>query len=756
MGLARRTFLIGAAIAGGGLLVGGYMASREWDNPLLAEGVLADGSLPITPFVSVDPDGGVTVYVPRAEMGQGVQTTLAALVAEEMGLTLDEVTVNHGPASGAYYNAAMVREGGPFAFFNERLVANAARSALGGLGYVLGMQVTGGSTSTRDAFVKMRQAGAAAHAVLREVAAERLGVRPEALRQAGRSFTAAATTLGFGELAADAAALPLPRDPDLTEPRNWRLLGRSLPRVDTLAKVTGTARYGIDVDLPDLIHASIAMPAWLRSGQPEVDEAAALAVEGVERVVRLNRDGRIGFAVLAGNTWAAFRGLEALAPSWPRVDARAATTDAAIASIRAALEDEDGFALLRKNDAESFILGAAEGDVIEARYEAPFLAHATLEPMNATARLRDGVLDIWTGTQAPTVLKDLAADAVGIEPDAVHVHTQYLGGGYGRRAEVDFGVQAALLARETDGRPVKLTWRREEDMTHDFYRPAAVAHLRATLDVAGAPEALFARIAAPSTVRSMLSRTFPSLPAAGPDRLILEGAFDQPYSIPNWRVEGVDAPTDLPVGFWRSVGYSHNAFFTESFIDECAHAAGVDPMALRLSLTEPWDAAVGAIRAVAEMSDWNATEPGRAKGMAFCLSFGTWVAQVVEVEDRNGEIALTRGWCAAEIGTALDPAIIAAQLRGGMVFGLSAAIGQRIDIEDGEIVQRNFDAFDALRIGQAPPIEVEVLQTHHAMGGAGEPGVPPAAPALANAVFALTGKRVRGLPLDREISFVGW
>ena len=755
MGIARRTFLIGAAIAGGGLLVGGYVASRDWDNPLLAEGMLPDGSFPITPYVSIDRAGEVTVYVPRAEMGQGVQTTLAALVAEEMGLTLDDVTVQHGPASGAYYNAAMIQEGGPFAFFNERLVARSARRALGGVGYVLGMQVTGGSTSTRDAFVKMRQAGAAVAHALRQAASDRLGVSAASLVQGGRAYTVANQTLGFGDLVEAALAVPLPQDLPLTKPSDWRLLGRSLSRVDTVAKIRGEARYGIDVDLPDMVHASIVMPPLLRGGQPELDEASALAVPGVEKIVRLNRDGRIGLAVLASNTWAAFRAIEELAPAWP-VLTGPADTEGLVAPIRDALRDGDGFALLDRNDAESFILGAEEGAVIEATYSVPFLAHATLEPMNATAQLRDGRLDIWVGTQAPTILKDLAGEAVGLEPHAVHIHTQYLGGGYGRRAEVDVGVQAALLARETAGRPVKLTWRREEDTTHDFYRPAAVARLQATLDVSGAPEALHARIAAPSTTKSMLARTFPSLPSAGPDRLIVEGAFDQPYSIPNWRVEGIDAPTALPVGFWRSVGYSHNTFFMESFVDECALAAEVDPLAMRLALTEPWSAAQGAVRTVAEMSSWNEPVEGRAKGMAFCLSFGTWVAQVVEVERREDEIAITRGWCAAEVGTALDPGIIVAQLRGGMIFGLSAAIGQAMEFEDGMAVQRNFGGYDALRIGQAPPIEVEVLQTYHRMGGAGEPGVPPAAPALANAVFALTGQRIRDLPLDRTVSFVGW
>ena len=755
MRIARRTFLIGAAIAGGGLLVGGYVASRDWDNPLLAEGMLPDGSFPITPYVSIDRAGEVTVYVPRAEMGQGVQTTLAALVVEEMGLTLDDVTVEHGPASGAYYNAAMIQEGGPFAFFNERLVARTARQALGGVGYVLGMQVTGGSTSTRDAFVKMRQAGAAVSQALQRVAADRLGVSVSGIVQNGRSFSAAGTTLGFGDLVEAARSVSLSQDPPLTNPAEWRLLGRSLPRVDTLAKITGEARYGIDVNLPDMVHASIAMPPLLRGGQPEADEDAANAVPGVEGIVRLNRDGRIGFAILASNTWAAFRGLEELAPEWPLLTGPA-DTDGLLAPIRNALRDGDGFALLDQNDAESFILGAEEGTVIDATYSAPFLAHATLEPMNATAQLRDGRLDIWVGTQAPTILKDLAGEALGLEADAVHVHTQYLGGGYGRRAEVDVGVQAALLAAETDGRPVKLTWRREEDTTHDFYRPAAVARMQATLDVAGSVEALQARIAAPSTTKSMLARTFPSLPSAGPDRLIVEGAFDQPYSIPNWHVEGIDAPTSLPVGFWRSVGYSHNTFFMESFIDECARVAGIDPLAMRLALTEPWSAAQGAVRAVAEMSNWNEPVEGRAKGMAFCLSFGTWVAQVVEVERQGDDIAITRGWCAAEVGTALDPGIIAAQLRGGMIFGLSAAIGQAIEFEDGAAVQQNFGGYDALRIGQAPPIEVEVLQTYHRMGGAGEPGVPPAAPALANAVFALTGERIRDLPLDRTVSFVGW
>ena len=757
MGMLRRTFLVGLGLVGGGLLIGGYAASREWDNPLLIDGVLPDGDVPLTPFVSVAADSTVTVYVPRAEMGQGVTTTLAALVAEEMGLGLDDIVVAHGPASGAYYNATMLQEGGPFAFTNERFVARNVRRAAGAFAHVIGLQVTGGSTSTRDAFVKMRMAGAAARAALRDAAAKHLSVSADDVGQEGRSFVSIASgaRTSFGDIATAAAEQALPTDVPLTDTSEWRILGRSQPRTDTLAKVTGQPLFGIDVELPGMLHATVVAPPVMATGLASADTEAARAVPGVIDVVDLATRSGAGFGIIAHDTWSAFRGAEELDAVW----SGDASTEMIEASIEAALQGS-GSALVNRGNVDAAATGVAPERYVEASYAAPFLAHATMEPMNATAQFNDDKLAVWVGTQAPTIVKDKCAEVLGIDPADVSVMTTLLGGGFGRRAEIDFAVYAAALAKETNGAPVKVTWRREEDTTHDAYRPAARARYRAVLSDPGDSRrtlnALDATIASPSVIDSMAARTYPDLPTGGPDRLLTEGAFDQPYEIANVRVVGVRAPQSIPVGFWRSVGYSYNCFFHESFVDECAHASGRDPLDFRLDLATPYDVARNALQTVADMSGWGRNEPGRAKGVAFCLSFGAWVAQVIEVERRDGDMAVTRGWCAVDVGLALDPDIIAAQMRGGMIFGLSAAIGQAITVADGRVVQANFDAFDALRIGQTPPIEVAVLEASPRMGGAGEPGVPPAAPALANAIFALDGTRLRAMPFAREVSFVGW
>ena len=757
MGMLRRTVLIGLGLAGGGLLIGGYAASREWDNPLLADGELADGDAALTPFVSIAPDSAVTVYVPRAEMGQGVATTLAALVAEEMALELDDLTVSHGPASGAYYNAAMLREGGPFSFLNERLVARSTRGAFGAAAHVLGLQVTGGSSSVRDAFDRMRLAGATAALALRRAAADRLQVGERDIAQEGRGFRheASGRVVPFGEVAALAASRPLPDDAVLTAPADWRLLGRSQPRVDTAPKVRGERLYGIDVDLPGMVHATVVMAPPMTTRLVGVDVERGRVVPGVIDVVPLEWRGAAGFGVIARDTWSAFQGARAIGARWEGE----ADGTALEAAIERAL-DAKGSRLADVGNVDAASTGVDPGRIHEAEYAAPFLAHATMEPMNATARLADGRLTIWAGMQAPTIVKATCADAVGISATDVRVHTTMLGGGFGRRGEVDFAVYAALLARHTDGAPVKVTWTREEDATHDAYRPAARARYRAVL---GDPEdaertivSLEAKIASPSPMVSMMGRIYPSVPTGGPDRLIVEGAFDQPYEIPNFRVVGVKAPQSLPVGFWRSVGHSFNCFFHESFIDECAVREGRDPLDYRIDLAAPYAPAVGVLRRVAEMSGWGRAAPDRALGVAFCMSYGAWVAQVIEVERRGEAVAMTRGWCAVDMGTALDPAIVAAQMRGGMVFGLSAAISQRVTVEDGHVAQANFDSFDALRIGQAPRIEVDILETAPRMAGAGEAGVPPAAPALANAIHALSGTRLRSMPFDETVEFVGW
>ena len=751
--IARRTFLIGAAAIAGGVAVGYYYTSRPYGNPL--EAGLGDGEATFNPFLKIAEDDSVTIIVPRAEMGQGVQTTLAALVAEELDLPLDRIQVDHGPGDWAYYNAAMLEDGGPFAFFDESVIAELTRSAMYPVSKLLGLQVTGGSSSTRDAFDKMRKSGAAARQMLVAAAAQKWGVDAATLQTADGAVRdpASGQSASYGELAAAAVGQDAPSEPALRPREQWKLLGKPQPRVDLPGKVTGTAQFGVDIDLPDMVHGSVRMSPRFWAKAKSVDDSAALAIPGVSKVVPIETTYGHGFGVIASNTWAAMKGAEALEIEWEDA-AYPADTDDLYAALRERLDSAPDFALRDDGDAETAFADAPRDEVLEAEYRVPYLAHACMEPMNATAQWKDGVLDVWAPNQAPTLIKMLAAPLVGVESDDVQVHTTFLGGGFGRRGEVDFALYAVLLAKETDGRPVKVTWSREEDMTHDAYRPAAVARMRARVREGEMPSAVDIAVASPSVIASALHRTFPSISPAGPDKTLTEGAHDQPYTIENYRVAAHKADISIPVGFWRSVGNSFNGYFHESFMDEVAAKAGVDPLEMRRRLMAEYPAAIAVIDKVAEMSGWGRTLPaGRGLGLAHTLSFGAWTAQVVEVADTEDGIRIEKVWCAVDVGTALDPSIIEAQMMSGIVFGLSSALGQEITFADGEVEQTNFDSYDAMRINQCPQIEVAILENYHRMGGAGEPGTPPSIPALANAIFAATGKRLRAMPFSGEVDF---
>jgi isoquinoline 1-oxidoreductase beta subunit len=751
--IARRTFLIGAAAVAGGVAVGYWYVSRPYANPL--EGELAEGEATFNPYVKIAPDNTITVIAPRAEMGQGVSTTLAALVAEELDVPLEMVKVEHGPASFAYYNAALLEEGGPFPFYDRSLMAETVRGALGGVSKVLGFQGTGGSSSTRDAFDKMRQAGAAARHVLVQAAGQRLGVAASELTtgDGGVTHKASGRSVTYGEVAAAAAAVEPPSTIRLKEKSEWKLLGKPQMRVDMLAKVTGAPIFGIDTVLPDMLFGTVKMSPRFRAKPVKADLSKAEKMPGVVQIVPLDTSYGHGFGVIAQNTWAAFQAAEAIEVEWNAGDYPA--DGAAISqALTDALASGEGSALRDDGDVDTTFADAPRERLVEANYEVPFLAHACMEPMNATARLSDGVLDVWSPNQMPTLTRYLCAQAVGVERDRVNVHTTHLGGGFGRRGEMDFSVYAALLAKEAGGRPVKVTWTREEDIRHDVYRPAAAGRFQARLGGDGLPEALDMRIASPSVIGSALRRMFPSVSPLGPDRTITDGSHNQPYAIPNYRVTGIAADIGVPVGFWRSVGNSINGFFHECFMDEIAAAGKTDPLELRRKLIAPWPTAVKVIDKVAEMAKWGEPlAPGRAKGFAFTLSFGGWVAEVVQVADTPDGIRIEKVWIAADVGTALDPGIIEAQLVSGAIFGLSAAMGQEITFADGMVEQSNFHDFDAMRISQCPAFEVAILENAERMGGVGEIGTPPAAPALANAVFALTGRRIRSLPLSREVAF---
>lgn len=723
--IARRTFLIGSAALVGGVAFGWYQYRKPLPNPLSGPGVL-------TPYVLID-QTGVTIVTPRAEMGQGTHTTLAALVAEELDLNWDQVRVMHGPAARAYYNSALLREGVPFAPTDHGWLAETVRDATDIPARFLGLQLTGGSTSIPDAFEKMRAAGAVARVALVQAAAARLGVDAGALKsEAGAVIAPDGARIDYRDLAAEAALMDLPEVPPLRPRESWRLLGRSLPRTDMLAKSTGTARFATDVRLPGMVFASIRRNPAPGAAMLSFDPTAALALPGVQQVIPVDN----GYAVVAGNTWTAFQALDAVAVDWATPETP--VDDALIAAdLAAALGDAPE------------ALPAAAGQDVTLDYAVPHLAHATMEPMGAAAWLVDGKLQVWAGTQFPTMALQVAAEAAGVAQEAVEIHTEFMGGGFGRRAETDFIRQAATLAKALSPTPVLLTWSREEDTAQDMYRPAAAARIRARVE-GGSVSAFRMATAAGSIIASMAGRI--GMPAAGSDSTIVQGAADQPYQFPEYAVTGHAAETRLPLGFWRSVGASQNAFFHDCAMDELAHLAADDPLTFRMRHLSDM-ASIKVLETVAEMSGWGSAAPGRSKGVAFCHSFGVPVAEVIEVEDSPDGLRLTGAWIAADVGIALDPGIIQAQLSGAMIFGLSAAMTGEMTFAEGRAQQATFWDFDPLRFRQCPPISVKVLEGGGPIRGVGEPGTPPAAPALANAIFALTGQRIRQLPLNRTLRF---
>ncbi|MCP4998483.1 MAG: xanthine dehydrogenase family protein molybdopterin-binding subunit [Hyphomicrobiales bacterium] len=752
--IARRTFLIGTGAIAGGLAVGYYFYQREHPNPLLAD--LDDGEVSFNHYVTVAPDNTITIIVPRAEMGQGVSTTLAALVAEELDVGLHAINIEHGPASPAYLNQAMMIESAPFPTFDRSFSAEGMRGVMEVVSKYLALQVTSGSSATIDAFEKMRYAGAATREVLKQAAAEKFGVPQSTLATENATVTdpASGQSATYGELAASAVGKAPPADMELRGRSEWKLLGKAQPRTDIRKKVTGMPIFGVDVDLPEMLYATVKMNPRLGGTVNSIDAAEAEKMKGVVKVVPIESQTGNGFGVIANNSWRAFQAAEAVKADWGSAP-YPADTDAITAKLKEALNGGEVSSLREAGDVTTTFADAPSDNLVEAEYQVPYLAHACMEPMNATAWFRDGKLDVWAPNQAPTILQDICASTAGIDGTDVAIHTTFLGGGFGRRGEVDFAIYATKLAMAADGKPIKVTWAREEDTTHDTYRPGAIGRYRAVLDDAGHPKALHATVAAPSIMASVLGRTYPSLPAGGPDKTIIEGAYDQPYEIEHYRIDAAKADLAIPVGFWRSVGNSFNPFMHESFLDEIAAKSGKDPLALRLELAKPWPTATGVLQKVADMAHWGEPIPdGRAQGVAFALSFGTWVAQIVQVKDEDGSIRIEKVWCAADPGEVLDPGIFKAQMMSGIVFGLSSAVGQEITFADGMVEQSNFHDYDAIRMNQCPDIEVEILENAAHMGGAGEPGTPPSIPALANAVFALTASRVRKLPLSNEVDFV--
>lgn len=741
----RRGFLAASAAVAGGVAFAVWKYHENLRNPLLAR--LGPGEAALTPYVRITAEG-ITLITPRAEMGQGIHTTLAALVAEELDVGLADIRVDHGPPSSAYFNGGVVEEGYPFPATDTSALAEFARAQRDIPAVLLAYQITGGSTSTHDAYEKMRRAGAVARETLKAAASVRTGVPAADLRtEAGAVVLPDGTRLAYTDLAAEAAALELADAPPLRPRSAWRLLGTSQDRLDVVAKSTGRAIYASDIRLPGMRFAAIRRSPHPGGTLLSFDAAEALAMPGIDAVI----DTGTGVVAVARTTWAAMRALDAVTCEWSP-PAHPPETEGHFDAIARAFDP--GRLDSRQRD-DGDVEAALEGaEVIEAEYRVPYLAHAAMEPMSAAALWKDGRLAIWAGTQAPTIARREAALAAGIDEDAVTITTTLLGGGFGRRGEMDFVQNAAKVAVRMEGIPVLLTYPREDDTAHGPYRPAAIGRFRAAVRD-GVPIAVDISTASPSILEGIGARGGAPAPIPGfvPDFTIGQALWDQPYGIGNYRVSAYRSDALLPVGFWRSVGASQNTFFHECMMDELAIAAGRDPVEMRLALITD---APGrrTLEAAAEMAGWGtAPGPGRARGVAFALVFGVPTAQVVEVEQTPQGIRVSHVWVAADVGIALDPRNLDAQLISGVTFGLSAAIGEKITLSGGMVEQSNFHDYPPLRMHQAPPVTTRILENAPRIRGIGEPGTPPAAPALANAVFALTGQRIRTLPLGDSIAF---
>lgn len=731
--ITRRVFLVGAVAVTGGVAVGAYAITRDPENPLdPSEGASLNS------YVIIDKDG-VTVIVPRAEMGQGVQTSLAALVAEELEVPMSMVRVEHGPPAKAYANSKFIL---PRSYDSEP-PGKLVNTVMEAMPRMMGMQITGGSMSAVDAWEKNRIAGAAAREMLISAAAEKLGVGRDQLRAENGAIVATdGTTLPYAELAEAAAAITPPDNPPLKDPKDFKLVGNALPRLDQPAKATGTAPFAIDTRAEGMKFATVKMTPRIEGEMISFDASEAEGMPGVEKIIDLGD----GVAVVANNTWLAMQAAEAITFEWGEAP-YGATTDEVFADLEAAFDGE-----VNSTPHDHGEITESEDDVV-AEYRAPFLSHAPMEPMNATALFTGDALELWAGIQGPIITQQQTAKAVGLKQDQVTVHTTIMGGSFGRRGFNDFAIYAAKVAKEMPGTPVNVTWSREEDMRHDFYRPGAIGRMRARLN-GDKVEMFKADLAAGSVMRATM-KAFMGIDRPMADPMVTEGVAEQPYGFDNVLIRGYVPERSPRVGFWRSVGNSQNAFFMESFIDELAHKAGVDPVAFRLAHMEGVDAeTVEVVKTVADMANWTGKTPaGKGRGIAVTYSFGTPVAEIVEVSDVDGAVKIDKVWIAADLGKIIDPGNVEAQLISGAIYGLSAAIHDEITFEDGMVVEGNFWDHDALRMNATPEFEVKALALGGAVGGVGEPGTPPAAPALANAIFDLNGTRLRNMPFRHEVDF---
>jgi isoquinoline 1-oxidoreductase beta subunit len=709
---SRRSFIkIAVTAAGGGLLLGIDLAG----SAAVSDSQTGHAEFAPNAFLRIDTGGHITFVMPYIEMGQGTYTSIPMLIAEELEVEVGRVVVEHAPADDHVY-----------------------------VNPLLGIQMTGGSTSVRASWEPMRRAGATARVMLQNAAASQWRVDPESCEASDGYIRHRASDrrIPYGDLVAAAARLPVPQNVALKEPRMFKLIGTPHRRLDTSAKVDGTAIFGIDALLPQMKFAVLAISPTFGGRLVAVDEVKARTVPGVSQVVRLED----AVAVVGAHTWAAKQGLAAADPTWDAGEnARLSTAD--VANQLVAASQRPGAVARREGDAARVLESAKQK--MEAIYEQPFLAHAAMEPMNCTVEVQAKGCDVWVGTQVAGTARSAVARVTGLKPEQVRIHNHLLGGGFGRRLEIDGIARAAQIARQVDG-PVKVIWTREEDIQHDMYRPYYYDHLVAALDEHGKPTAWIHRIVG----SSINARFFPSTLKNGVDLDAVESSANPAYVLGAIQVEWVaEEPPGIPTAFWRGVGATRGTFVVESFIDELAAHARTDPLDYRLALLENSPRSKAVLELAAAKAGWGKQLPRhQGRGIALCTGFGTFMAQVVQVSvDKYGRIAPAHVVCVVDCGLTVNPDTVRAQMESGIIFGLSAALYGQITLKDGRVQQSNFHDYRVLRMNESPSIEVHLVESSEAPGGVGEPATSCVMPALANAVYAATRKRLRKLPLAGQV-----
>lgn len=740
--IARRTFLIGGAAIAGGVAFGVYRAKTPFENPLQED--LPVGTATFNPWVIVNADA-VTLVLPHADKGQGAHSIQVALIAEELDIELDQVKTVFAAPDKAYYNSGMAGEMVPFMPTDESRTAEFMRSFAGGVvKLAMPMMATGGSSTVPDTYVKLREAGAMARETLKAAASQKTGVPISNIStKDGAVHLPDGQSIPYTELAKIAADIDPVQDVALRPPSQWRILGKEFQRIDIVGKSTGTLEYGIDFSTENMLYASVRANAAKGSGVNSFDASAAKSMRGVERVIELTN----GVAVVADNTWRAIQAVNAIEVDWKPASYPAEQADHWTAIEASFIEDKINGTPREEGDVEQ-----AQGTLVEAEYRSPYVAHAPLEPLNATVLVTKERVDIWTGHQMPMAVEERIAEITGHEIEDVHLHNMYIGGSFGHRLEFLHIEQAAQIGNEMRGTPVKLTYSREEDFAQDFPRHITVGRGKGHV-ADGKVVSLDMQLAAPSVMASQMGRMGINLPM--PDSQLHAGAWENPYfNLENLRVRSYKADPLSPVSSWRSVGAAPNGFAFDSMLDELIHAAGADPLEERIRLMGH-DVSVKVLEAVGEMSNWGSPlGPNKGRGVAFVLSFGVPVAEVVEVTNTPNGIKIDNVWVACDVGKVLDPVNFENLVQGGVIYGLGHAINSEITYSDGRAEQQNFWDAEGMRMAQCPAIHVRGLENGSKIRGIGEPPVPPAAPALANAIFVATGKRIREMPFNKHIDFV--